>query len=83
MGYFLTVFAYVKAHLFPCHPDDRKFSGSLWYDMFMGVEFNPRLGEMWDFKVGSGCSLESGRNVNQTATGSYFTMEDPASSHGH
>lgn len=51
MGYFLTVFAYVKAHLFPCHPDDRKFSGSLLYDMFMGVEFNPRLGELWDFKL--------------------------------
>lgn len=51
MGYFLTVFAYVKAHLFPCHPDDRKFSGSIWYDMFMGVEFNPRLGELWDFKL--------------------------------
>ena len=51
MGYFLTVFAYVKAHLFPCHPNDRKFSGSLWYDMFMGIEFNPRIGELWDFKV--------------------------------
>lgn len=51
MGYFLTVFAYVKAHLFPCHPDDRKFSGSFLYDMFMGIEFNPRIGELWDFKV--------------------------------
>ncbi|KAF8466018.1 ergosterol biosynthesis ERG4/ERG24 [Kalaharituber pfeilii] len=51
MGYFLTVFAYVKARLFPCHPDDCKFSGSFLYDMFMGVEFNPRLGKLWDFKL--------------------------------
>lgn len=50
-GYGLTVFAFIKAHTFPSHPNDRKFSGSLLYDMFMGVEFNPRIGKMWDFKV--------------------------------
>jgi len=51
MGYFLTLFAYAKAHLFPSHPDDNKFSGSFLYDMYMGIEFNPRIGELWDFKL--------------------------------
>lgn len=37
-GYFLTVFAYVKAHYFPSHPEDCKFSGSGLYDLFMGIE---------------------------------------------
>jgi 7-dehydrocholesterol reductase len=37
-GYFLAAFAYVKAHLFPTHAEDRKFSGSIIYDIFMGVE---------------------------------------------
>ncbi|KAG5462325.1 MAG: hypothetical protein BJ554DRAFT_5363, partial [Olpidium bornovanus] len=50
-GYFLTFFVYAKAHLFPSHPEDRKFSGSVVYDVFMGVEFNPRFGELWDFKL--------------------------------
>jgi len=50
-GYFLTLFAYVKAYLFPSHPEDRKFSGSLFYNMFMGIEMNPRFGSLWDFKL--------------------------------
>lgn len=50
-GYFLTAFAYIKALYFPSHPEDRKFSGSVLYDIFMGVEFNPRFGELWDFKL--------------------------------
>ncbi|KAJ3119056.1 hypothetical protein HDU96_003231 [Phlyctochytrium bullatum] len=50
-GYFLTLFSYVKAHLFPSHPEDRKFSGSVIYDIFMGIEFNPRLGQLFDFKL--------------------------------
>ncbi|KAJ3214331.1 mannose-ethanolamine phosphotransferase gpi13 [Dinochytrium kinnereticum] len=50
-GYFLTLFSYVKAHLFPSHAADRKFSGSVIYDMFMGIEFNPRLGKLFDFKL--------------------------------
>ena len=50
-GYFLTAFAYVKALLFPTHPDDCKWSGSFLYDMFMGVEFNPRFGKYFDFKL--------------------------------
>ncbi|KAL1923259.1 uncharacterized protein VTP21DRAFT_9635 [Calcarisporiella thermophila] len=50
-GYFLSAFAYVKAHLFPSHPEDRKFSGSVIYDFMMGIEFNPRFGKLWDFKL--------------------------------
>ena len=49
-GYFLTVFSYIKAYLFPSHPADRKFSNSYLYDMFMGIEFNPRIGS-FDFKL--------------------------------
>jgi len=50
-GYFLTAFAYFKAHVFPSHPEDRKFSGSWIYDIFMGIEFNPRFGKLFDFKL--------------------------------
>lgn len=50
-GYFLTFFAYAKAHWAPTHAADRKFSGSIIYDLFMGIEFNPRFGKMWDFKL--------------------------------
>ncbi|KAL7753080.1 hypothetical protein RI367_001532 [Sorochytrium milnesiophthora] len=50
-GYALTAFCYAKAHLFPTHPEDRKFSGSRIYDFYMGIEFNPRFGKMFDFKL--------------------------------
>lgn len=50
-GYFLTLFSYIKALTFPSHAADRKFSSSVIYDVFMGVEFNPRLGEWFDFKL--------------------------------
>eukprot|EP00727_Mastigamoeba_balamuthi_P005558 m51a1_g1621 putative 7-dehydrocholesterol reductase (1557) ;mRNA; r:231026-240684 len=49
-GYFLAVFAYVKAHLWPTHPGDCKFTGNAAYDFFMGIEFNPRIGNL-DFKL--------------------------------
>lgn len=49
-GYSLAVFSYIKAHLFPSHPGDRKFSGNFFYDFFMGIEFNPRIGNL-DFKL--------------------------------
>ncbi len=32
----------MRASLYPTHPDDCKRSGSFLYDMFMGVELNPR-----------------------------------------
>jgi len=50
-GYLLAVFAFVKAHYFPSHADDRKFSNSTMYDFFMGVELNPRIGKLFDFKL--------------------------------
>jgi len=50
-GCFLTFFSYFKALYFPTHPDDCKWSGSFLYDLFMGVELNPRFGEFFDFKL--------------------------------
>lgn len=50
-GFLLTAAAFVKAHLSPTHADDRKFSGSWLYDLFMGIEFNPRLGGLFDLKL--------------------------------
>eukprot|EP01121_Diplochlamys_sp_Union-15-3_P017616 TRINITY_DN6239_c0_g1_i1.p1 TRINITY_DN6239_c0_g1~~TRINITY_DN6239_c0_g1_i1.p1 ORF type:complete len:463 (-),score=42.21 TRINITY_DN6239_c0_g1_i1:22-1410(-) len=49
-GYILATFAYIKACFFPTHPEDCKWSGSLIYDYFMGVEMNPRIGG-FDFKL--------------------------------
>ena len=51
VGYFWTFFAYFKAYHFPSHADDRKFSGSTLYDLFMGIEANPRFGDWFDFKL--------------------------------
>ena len=50
-GYGLTTFCMIKAYVAPSHPADRKFTGSHVYDFFMGIEFNPRFGEMFDFKL--------------------------------
>jgi len=50
-GYALSIFAFIKAHRFPSHADDRKFSGSWLFDYFMGIEANPRFGQWWDFKL--------------------------------
>lgn len=49
-GFLLTILSYIKAHVSPTHPEDRKFSGSVLYDMFMGIELNPRIGD-FDFKL--------------------------------
>lgn len=51
LGLFVTIFVYIKAHVFPTHAEDRCFSGSPIYDVFMGVEHNPRLGAWFDFKL--------------------------------
>ena len=51
LGFMLSLFAYVKAHLFPTHTSDLKFSGSRFYDLYMGIEFNPRLSSTWDIKL--------------------------------
>lgn len=49
-GLLLCTFAYLKGHLFPTYPSDRKFSGSWVFDFFAGVELNPRIGKTWDLK---------------------------------
>eukprot|EP01028_Stygiella_incarcerata_P011481 TRINITY_DN651_c0_g2_i1.p1 TRINITY_DN651_c0_g2~~TRINITY_DN651_c0_g2_i1.p1 ORF type:complete len:487 (-),score=55.47 TRINITY_DN651_c0_g2_i1:162-1505(-) len=49
-GYLLTFFVYLKAHLVPSHPEDCKYSGNVFYDLFYGVELNPRFGP-FDFKL--------------------------------
>ena len=50
LGLCIALFVYAKAHLFPSYPADRKFSGNMIYDFFMGVELNPRIGPI-DFKL--------------------------------
>jgi len=51
-GVLLTFFVYFKAWFFPTHPRDRVYTGSVIYDMFMGVELNPRLfKDTFDFKL--------------------------------
>ncbi|PMD25796.1 ERG4/ERG24 ergosterol biosynthesis protein [Hyaloscypha hepaticicola] len=50
-GFLLTGLVYAKAHLSPTHEKDRKFSGSVLYDMYMGIELNPRFGKYFDFKL--------------------------------
>jgi len=50
-GFLLTSFAYFKANFFPTHKLDLKFSNSRAYDFYMGIEFNPRFGSTWDFKL--------------------------------
>ncbi|KAK0643163.1 ergosterol biosynthesis ERG4/ERG24 [Cercophora newfieldiana] len=50
-GVLVAAFAFVKAYASPTHPDDRKFSGSSIYDFYMGIEFNPRFGRDFDFKL--------------------------------
>lgn len=50
-GFIISAISLVKAHLAPSHPNDRKFSGSIIFDFFAGVELNPRFGHLWDFKL--------------------------------
>ncbi|KAF8142498.1 7-dehydrosterol-delta 7-reductase [Mycena galopus ATCC 62051] len=50
-GTVLSVIVYVKAHVSPSHPSDRKFSGnSLFHGLFAGIELNPRFGNL-DLKL--------------------------------
>ncbi|KAJ7849203.1 7-dehydrocholesterol reductase [Mycena olivaceomarginata] len=49
-GTVLTAVVYVKAYVAPSHPSDRKFSGSLFHDIFAGIELNPRFGDL-DLKL--------------------------------
>ncbi|KAF7369552.1 ERG4/ERG24 ergosterol biosynthesis protein [Mycena venus] len=49
-GIVLTLLVYIKAHVTPSHSLDRKFSGSLFHDIFAGIELNPRIGDL-DLKL--------------------------------
>ena len=50
-GYALAAAMYVKAKVAPSHPEDSKLSGNSFYDFFMGIELNPRLGKLFDLKL--------------------------------
>ncbi|PVH73573.1 ERG4/ERG24 ergosterol biosynthesis protein [Cadophora sp. DSE1049] len=50
-GFLLTGIVYVKARVWPTYEKDSKFSGSFFYDLYMGVELNPRIGKSFDFKL--------------------------------
>ena len=50
-GFLLALFAQLKAYVAPSHPEDRKFSGSIFFDYFCGIELNPRFGDNFDFKL--------------------------------
>jgi len=50
-GYLLATFAYLKAYTFPTNARENKSSGSFVYDYMMGVEFHPRIGSWFDFKL--------------------------------
>jgi hypothetical protein len=63
-GWALAFIAYLKARFAPTHINDNKWSGSFWYDLFMGVEHNPRLSShpySFDFKVLQRLNLEKRR----------------------
>ncbi|XP_077478304.1 7-dehydrocholesterol reductase isoform X1 [Stigmatopora argus] len=51
LGYAVATFAFVKAYWFPTNPQDRKFTGNVFYNYMMGIEFNPRVGQWFDFKL--------------------------------
>jgi 7-dehydrocholesterol reductase len=50
IGFGLSFFAYIKAHIAPTHIDDVKYSGSWIYDYIMGIEFNPRF-RLWNTEI--------------------------------
>ncbi|KAB5558839.1 hypothetical protein PHYPO_G00021800 [Pangasianodon hypophthalmus] len=51
LGYTVSIFVFIKAYLFPTNPEDCKFTGNLFYDFMMGIEFNPRIRKWFDFKL--------------------------------
>uniref|UniRef100_A0A3B3CLW9 7-dehydrocholesterol reductase n=1 Tax=Oryzias melastigma TaxID=30732 RepID=A0A3B3CLW9_ORYME len=51
LGYAVSTFAFVKAYIFPTNPEDCKFTGNVFYNYMMGIEFNPRIGKWFDFKL--------------------------------
>lgn len=51
LGYAVSTFAMVKGYCFPTSARDCKFTGNFFYNYMMGVEFNPRIGKWFDFKL--------------------------------
>ncbi|XP_029438669.1 7-dehydrocholesterol reductase isoform X2 [Rhinatrema bivittatum] len=51
LGYAVSTFAMIKAYIFPTDARDCKFTGNFFYDFMMGIEFNPRIGKWFDFKL--------------------------------
>uniref|UniRef100_A0A673FSP5 7-dehydrocholesterol reductase n=1 Tax=Sinocyclocheilus rhinocerous TaxID=307959 RepID=A0A673FSP5_9TELE len=51
LGYAVSTLAFIKAYLFPTNPEDCKFTGNIFYNYMMGIEFNPRIGKWFDFKL--------------------------------
>ncbi|EDL18239.1 7-dehydrocholesterol reductase, isoform CRA_b [Mus musculus] len=41
----------IKGYLFPTSAEDCKFTGNFFYNYMMGIEFNPRIGKWFDFKL--------------------------------
>ncbi|XP_049748746.1 7-dehydrocholesterol reductase isoform X2 [Elephas maximus indicus] len=51
LGYAVSTFAMIKGYLFPTNAKDCKFTGNFFYNYMMGIEFNPRIGKWFDFKL--------------------------------
>ncbi|XP_053109799.1 7-dehydrocholesterol reductase isoform X2 [Hemicordylus capensis] len=51
LGYSVSIFVMIKAYCFPSNAEDCKFTGNFFYNFMMGIEFNPRLGKWFDFKL--------------------------------
>ncbi|KAM4778884.1 7-dehydrocholesterol reductase isoform 2-T2 [Cyanocitta cristata] len=51
LGYAVSTFAMIKGYFFPTNAKDCKFTGNFFYDYMMGIEFNPRIGKWFDFKL--------------------------------
>lgn len=50
LAYMLTVFSYIKAINWSNHPEDNKVTSCWYYNLVMGIEFNPRIYNI-DFKL--------------------------------
>ena len=50
-GFMASLGFWIKAHLAPTHALDRKFSNSFIYDFQLGIELNPRWGQLFDWKL--------------------------------
>uniref|UniRef100_A0A8C2YTQ4 7-dehydrocholesterol reductase n=1 Tax=Chinchilla lanigera TaxID=34839 RepID=A0A8C2YTQ4_CHILA len=46
-----TLWVTFQGYLFPTNAKDCKFTGNFFYNYMMGIEFNPRIGKWFDFKL--------------------------------